>query len=120
VLQPRLVDVEVHLIDALHLKGHVPRQDIGDAASYRHHRLRSWVRPIRAPIATGGLMPGTTLRVSPAAGAYAQPNRRHDSLGWGEAPLVLDAGLRPDPFQTDPAHHGISLGRHAVFQVRFA
>jgi hypothetical protein len=32
ILQPRLVDVEVHPVDALHLQGDVLIQDTGDAA----------------------------------------------------------------------------------------
>jgi len=39
VLQPRLVDVQIHPVDAIHLERDVLSQDISDAAGYRHHKL---------------------------------------------------------------------------------
>ena len=42
MLQPRLVDVQEHPVDALHLQRHVIGQHISDAAGYRHLKLRSW------------------------------------------------------------------------------
>jgi hypothetical protein len=41
MLQPGLVDVEIHPVDALDLQGDVVIEDISDAAGYRHHKLRS-------------------------------------------------------------------------------
>jgi hypothetical protein len=41
VLQPGLVDVAVHPVDRLDLERHVPVQDIGNTARYRHDKLRS-------------------------------------------------------------------------------
>ena len=47
VLQPGHVGVEIHPVDALHLEQHMLIEDIGDAAGYRHHWLRSDGRPAR-------------------------------------------------------------------------
>jgi hypothetical protein len=40
-LQFRLLDVEVHAIDAFDFQGHVATDDIGNAARYTHDWLRS-------------------------------------------------------------------------------
>lgn len=41
VLQPGLIDVQEHPIDALNLKRHMLIEDISNAAGYRHIKLRS-------------------------------------------------------------------------------
>jgi hypothetical protein len=43
MLQPRLIDVQEHPIQTLHLECHVIIKDIADAAGYRHLKLRSRV-----------------------------------------------------------------------------
>jgi hypothetical protein len=63
VLQPRLVDVEVQPVDALHLERDVLGQDIGDAAGYRHHKLRSWIGPRATYRHRAVSMTGSTLPV---------------------------------------------------------
>jgi hypothetical protein len=40
-LQPRLIDVEVHAVDAFDFQGHVITQDIGNRTRYAHGWLRS-------------------------------------------------------------------------------
>jgi hypothetical protein len=41
----KLWDVQVaYPVDRLDLQGHVIGQDIGNAARYGHHKLRSWAR----------------------------------------------------------------------------
>jgi hypothetical protein len=40
VLQPRLIDVAIHPVDALKLEDDMVGDNIDDAAGYIHHRLR--------------------------------------------------------------------------------
>ena len=56
--QPENRDVEIHPIDALHLKLDVIIENIGDTARYRHHKLRSDRRPADPPTATRGSYTG--------------------------------------------------------------
>ena len=48
MLQPGLIHVEIHPIDALDLQGHMPGKDIRGTTSYGHRR---------APVDTGPLRP---------------------------------------------------------------
>ncbi len=41
VLEPRLVNVEIHPVDALHLQGHMIGENISGASGYGHDGLRS-------------------------------------------------------------------------------
>jgi len=63
VLQPGLVDVQVHPVDALHLQRHMTGENISGSAGYRHHKLRSQVGPTGPPNRHGGPMTGSTLPV---------------------------------------------------------
>jgi hypothetical protein len=49
-LQAGHVDIEVHAVDALQLKGDVIFEDLGDGAWYSHSGLRWWTRAITWPI----------------------------------------------------------------------
>jgi hypothetical protein len=54
MLQPGLIDVEIHPIEALDLQGHMPGEDISGTASYGHKGLRSTQALCGQPTASGG------------------------------------------------------------------
>ena len=91
--QPRLPHVQIHPVDRLDLEDHMLVEDVGDAARYGHHGLRS----------TGGQQAHQPLRAVHTPDRHAghgldpadrSPQRRreqpmHAIRAWGEAPLVL-------------------------------
>jgi len=63
-LQARLIDVEVHAVDAFDLEGHVPAEDIGNGTWSSHRWLRSSRpfgvnQPLRGPIGDASAYPVT-------------------------------------------------------------
>src|SRR5262249_37912673 len=70
-LQSRLIDVEIHAVDAFDLEGHVLVEDIGDRTWYSHDWLRSSRplgvnQPLRGSIGDASAYPvlGTTGAIS--------------------------------------------------------
>src|SRR5688572_25302271 len=96
VLQLRDIDVEIHPIDALHLEPHMLGQDISDGSRYGHDGLRSDGRPAGQLTATCGSYTGPVRRSrSPTdRSPPTTAGRRHDSSGWGEAPVSTAAVVR--------------------------
>ncbi len=92
VLQPRLIHVEIHPVDALHLEVHVLIEDIRHRTRYRHRGLRSVGRAASRPTnrferfihRTG---PPVTVAPLPPDRSPEPPAAR--LAGWGGAPLVV-------------------------------
>ena len=90
VLQPWLVDVAVQPIDALDLEDDMIGENLGDAAGYIHHKLRSTGGQSRPTNRTNGSYTrdrhaghGTTARPEPAH--PARPATR--LVGPGRSPV---------------------------------
>ena len=78
-LQFRLIDVEVHAIDAFDFQSHVIGDDIGNAARYTH----DWLRSTPMPFGTTTALSGPTLRLRSrprrSTGAFLLSQRKHAS-----------------------------------------
>src|SRR6476619_6472929 len=85
-----------HPVDALDLELHMLGKDIADRSRYGHDGLRSDGRPAGQLTATCGSYTGPVRRSRSPTDRSPQltGSRRHDSSGWGEAPLVLQP-VRP-------------------------
>jgi hypothetical protein len=62
MLQPQLLHVAVHPVDALNLEHHMISEDISNSARYRHDGLRSDGRPAGQPTAPSGSYTGPARR----------------------------------------------------------
>src|SRR5262249_43291053 len=71
-LQSRLVDVEVHAVDAFHFEGHVLVDDFGNSTRYTHGWLRS-TRALRGPTtaASGPIGDALAYPVTSSTGAFS-------------------------------------------------
>ncbi len=72
-LEPRHVDIEVHPVDALQLKGQMVIQYLGDALWYAHFRLRYDSDPSGSIAASAAKFIGRNcLSSSPSTGAISR------------------------------------------------
>lgn len=82
-----VIHVQIQPVDALDLQRDVLIKDIADAARYRHHNLRSTVRPIRGHLPPqaandGKHAPRVTRDRSPPATPLVGLGRTPASVGW--------------------------------------
>ncbi len=101
VHQLRLVEVQVHPVDALHLEDHMVIEHVTDSLGYLHGGLRSTQALNGQPAASGGSQRYPRAPHLGSTGAYkhhpqrARADRGHHtaSSGGGGAPLVLRRGF---------------------------